>query len=1049
MPKFAHIADTHLRNLKYHTEYKEVFQQLYAKLREEKVDYIIHCGDIAHTKTQISPEFVDLCSDFFRNLAEIAPTYVILGNHDGNLRNFSRLDALSPIVEALDIPTLHLAKKSSQIALKEPYTLNVLSIFDKENWDLNIDKEKVNIALYHGAVKGAVTDVGYILEHGDVDIDTLKQFDFGFLGDIHKSNQKLDQKGRIRYAGSTIQQNHGETDDKGFLIWDIQGRNDYSVEHISLKNPKPFKTINLTPKGRIPKGVNVPQGARLRLVANSNVSLDVLRKALAVAKTRFKPEALTFLNRAAGQERQEEIDDSFHGNLRDITVQEGLMKEYLKDYEVEDDILDKVYELNRKYNSAIEEEEEQLRNVNWKLKSMEWDNLFNYSEGNSIDFEKLNGIVGIFGKNFSGKSSIIDSLLLGLYNSTSKPAKKNIDFVNQNKDQADITLKVGIGNKEYTINRRIEKYQKKLKGKVTEEARVELDFDCYDSLMDIQYSINGLTRANTDSNIRKYLGSMDDFLITSMSSQHGSLQFVNEGSTKRKEILAKFLDLVMFDQKFQLAKEDSSDLKGALKRLEDREYEDEIFEAEKRIIFNEAATRERKEGCDRLKGEIADLSDAKREIREKIESVPAKVINIDKVRQTLKQFLEGLHVLNEKRHDILDNQEEKEDFFQKIDEFIQTFDIETYKNKKEVISDSLQSLNLIKIEIQQQEMKEEMKKKKVSLLDEVPCGSEFSHCKFIKDAYSAKKEIEALELALQALEAKKQSISIEIDELEPQKVDEYIEKYEQVLSKKNKTASDLIKIELEKVQNASQIKALEGKIEELKADIQEYEDNREAIENLGKLINKEKMLDIKIKGVGSLYATCEAEYIQLHTVAGQLQQKLSDIKQQKQDHEDMQQEFAAYHLFMTCCHASGISYEIIKKKLPVINNEIQKILANVVDFEVFFESEDKKLNILIRHPRHTPRPLELGSGAEKAMAAMAIRLALLNVSSLPKSDIFIMDEPGTALDESNLEGFTRIIDLVKSYFKTVLLISHMDSLKDIVDTTINIEKSDGYAKVNQ
>ena len=152
---------------------------------------------------------------------------------------------------------------------------------------------------------------------------------------------------------------------------------------------------------------------------------------------------------------------------------------------------------------------------------------------------------------------------------------------------------------------------------------------------------------------------------------------------------------------------------------------------------------------------------------------------------------------------------------------------------------------------------------------------------------------------------------------------------------------------------------------------------------------------------------------------------------------------------MVCCHPSGISYEIIKKKLPVINNEIQKILTNVVDFEVFFESEDKKLDILIRHPKHSPRPLELGSGAEKSMAAMAIRLALLNVSSLPKSDLFIMDEPGTALDESNLEGFTRIIDLVKSYFKTVFLISHMDSLKDIVDTTINIEKVGDYARVNQ
>ena len=62
--KFAHIADTHIRNLKYHYEYKQVFQRLYETLKEEKPDYIIHCGDIAHTKTQISPEFVEMCSTY-------------------------------------------------------------------------------------------------------------------------------------------------------------------------------------------------------------------------------------------------------------------------------------------------------------------------------------------------------------------------------------------------------------------------------------------------------------------------------------------------------------------------------------------------------------------------------------------------------------------------------------------------------------------------------------------------------------------------------------------------------------------------------------------------------------------------------------------------------------------------------------------------------------------------------------------------------------------------------------------------------------------------
>ena len=89
----------------------------------------------------------------------------------------------------------------------------------------------------------------------------------------------------------------------------------------------------------------------------------------------------------------------------------------------------------------------------------------------------------------------------------------------------------------------------------------------------------------------------------------------------------------------------------------------------------------------------------------------------------------------------------------------------------------------------------------------------------------------------------------------------------------------------------------------------------------------------------------------------------------------------------------------------------------------------------------------MGSGAEKTIAAMAIRLALLSVSSLPKSDIFILDEPGTSLDADNMEGFIRIMDMVKNYYKTVLLISHMDTLKDVTDTVVNIEKKSGYAHV--
>ena len=94
-----------------------------------------------------------------------------------------------------------------------------------------------------------------------------------------------------------------------------------------------------------------------------------------------------------------------------------------------------------------------------------------------------------------------------------------------------------------------------------------------------------------------------------------------------------------------------------------------------------------------------------------------------------------------------------------------------------------------------------------------------------------------------------------------------------------------------------------------------------------------------------------------------------------------------------------------------------------------------------------PLPIEMGSGAQKCIASMAIRLAFINISSLPKSDIFILDEPGTSLDEDNMAGFIRMLDVIKSQFKCVILISHLDVLKDSVDSIISIDNKDGFASV--
>jgi len=1048
--KFAHIADTHIKNLKYHYEYKIVFEQLYETLREQKVDYIIHCGDIAHTKTQISPEFVEMCSDFFRNLAEIAPTYVILGNHDGNLKNSSRQDALSPIADALALPTLHLLKDSGETHIDDNFCLNVLSVFDRDNWVKPTDTDKINIALYHGSISRSKTDMNWTMANGEDEISIFKDFDFSMLGDIHR-RQFLDEEGRVWYAGSTVQQNHGETNDKGILIWDIKSKDDWEIEPIVFKNPRPFFTIPLTLKGRMPKNLDVPLNARLRLVSNNNLPLDTMKRAMEIAKHRFKPESISFLNRAAGQRGNvEEITNSLMTeNLRDIKVQEELLDEYLADFQVDSATMETVYELNRKYNEIVEKEEEISRNVNWKLLNFKWDNLFNYGEGNSVNFDSLGGIIGIFGKNFSGKSSIIDGILYTLFNTTSKNERKNLNIINQNKDYGSGELEIEVGEKIYKIYRKSTKWTKRLKGEETLEAKTDLNFEVYDVVTGETTSLNGLTRNQTDANIRKHFGSMEDFLVSSLASQHGSLTFLDEGSTRRKEIIAKFLDLEQFDRKFKLAKEDSIDARGALKKLEDRNYDEELTEATKAFQECNVQLRENKVSCATMEEQIAVWSGESIMLQGAIDSMPATVIDLAATKKDLSAKHKQLISLKTQTREYKQELQDAKETHRKITAILTKLDIGSLNQKQSQINTLADELATTRRSIDSLSGDIETSEKKTTLLDGIPCGDGFPSCKFIRDANAAVGRLPVLLEERTTAQLQYGEIETNINALQPEYVTGMIDKYNTFVDDKAVTERQIESLGLTIERNQSAADKLKIEIEQLNGKIADYNENREVIENLEHLIGRRDSILASISRQETELESCKASTFEHYRQVGSIEQKIEEIKSAKEDYIKLRREYAAYDLFMRCMHSNGIAYDIIKKKIPVINQEIAKMLANIVDFEIFFSSNGNKLDIFIKHPLHDKRPIEMGSGAEKTVAAMAIRLALLSVSSLPKGDVFILDEPGTALDEENMEGFIRILELIKVYFKNVLLISHLDSLKDCVDMQIVIEKKAGYARVNQ
>ena len=99
------------------------------------------------------------------------------------------------------------------------------------------------------------------------------------FGDIHK-RQFLNEKKTIAYCGSTIQQNYGESGEKGFLLWDIRDKGDFDVEFHSVQPVHPFYTVEWL--GTVEKTAefckNLPRQSKIRIRADNFISQSDTRR---------------------------------------------------------------------------------------------------------------------------------------------------------------------------------------------------------------------------------------------------------------------------------------------------------------------------------------------------------------------------------------------------------------------------------------------------------------------------------------------------------------------------------------------------------------------------------------------------------------------------------------------------------------------------------------------------------------------------------------------------------------------------------------------------
>jgi len=179
-----------------------------------------------------------------------------------------------------------------------------------------------------------------------------------------------------------------------------------------------------------------------------------------------------------------------------------------------------------------------------------------------------------------------------------------------------------------------------------------------------------------------------------------------------------------------------------------------------------------------------------------------------------------------------------------------------------------------------------------------------------------------------------------------------------------------------------------------------------------------------------------------------LEKEKEQIEKDIKEQIDIEQKIADYDMYLLSTSKNGVPYDLIAKTLPFIETEINEVLYNMsMKFTISLEMDGKNINGFICY-RDEKWPLELISGMEKFTCSLAIRIGLINISNLPKPTFLCLDEGFGTLDDENIANIEGAFEYLKSQFDFVIVISHIDVIKDYLDTYLPIEVDDmGYSTI--
>lgn len=1043
-----HIADIHLRLTKRHDEYNQVFERLYKAVERTPAETVVAVlGDVLHSKSDLSPECVKITTEFLQNLADRRPTVLIAGNHDATLANKNRLDSLSPIVDAINHTNLFYLKDSGLYILGD-ILFNHYSVFDepdkyikfKDIPKIYLNETRYKIALFHGPVNNAITDVGYKVASRTITNEIFDGHDIVLLGDIHRHQVLSQSDPIIVYVGSLIQQNHGEElKGHGFVFWDLKTK---VFKHFEIPNDYGFYTAEIS-KGKLLTDISdMPKKARLRLKCFESVATEV-KSVLSTIREKSDVTEVAYVRVDSPNSSSSNIIDNTNFNLSDVSdvdYQNKLITEYLnnKNFNPSKDTLDKIYKINKDLNATLEKESV-VRNIRWKPKKFEFDNMFSYGEENVIDFTKMHNVVGLFANNASGKSSILSALSFCIFDKCDRAFKAS-HILNTQKMSFRCKFNFEVNGVDFFIER---------KGNADKKGNVKVDVKFWKEEGGKVVELNGEARRSTNDIIRDYVGTYDDFILTVLSIQNNKVgSFVDMGQTERKDLLAQFMGLTVFDSLYNDASDKTKEINSLLKNFKNTDYTQKLLNLNSDIENFSGSLRNENVNLEKLTDKRESENERLLEETKKIINVNGNIVDIVSL-ESKKVLLSNSISTQSSSLDSYKNQLSSiESTFKEYDEIIKNYDIVDITTKYDSLKELESSLSQKEQGIEKKKIVVTSKLQKLKKLEEHKYDPNCTFCTtnvFVKDAIKTREELESDKVEAQNLVGEYTNLKNKVNELSYIKDD--WKKYNDTHKLHVETQSKINKLNNEILKISNKISSDQNSLINIENQIEEYYNNKDAIEfnktikeTIDVIKSNIKTIDFEIKNVNN-------NIISYNTKISGLEEQRKTIQKSIEDVKVLEVEYEAYQLYTNAISRDGIPYELISQALPTIEKEVNNILNQIVEFTVILQTDGKNVTTHINY-EDKRWPLELASGMERFVSSLAMRVALINISNLPRPNFIAIDEGFGCADADNLSSMGALFAFLKTNFDFVWIISHLDSMRDMVDNRLEIKKENGFSKVN-